>query len=137
MAPEVGMQVFARGQLTVWAKQPRIQFRVSAMEDQGECIWRRAFERTRAALEQDGAAEENFRRFDYLAFGGEDGGVGAEGAGGVGGFFELGAVAGDEGEACAFTGECEGDGFAESFAGAGDEGGAVGEGGHGRTGLRG
>jgi exodeoxyribonuclease VII large subunit len=62
MAPEVGMQVFARGQLTVWAKQPRIQFRVSAMEDQGEGIWRRAFERTRAALEQDGLLDPARKR---------------------------------------------------------------------------
>lgn len=62
MAPEVGMQVFARGQLTIWAKQPRIQFRVSAMEDQGEGIWRRAFEKTKAALEQDGLLDPARKR---------------------------------------------------------------------------
>jgi exodeoxyribonuclease VII large subunit len=62
MAPDVGMQVFARGQLTIWAKQPRIQFRVSAMEDQGEGIWRRAYEKTKAALEQDGLLDPARKR---------------------------------------------------------------------------
>jgi hypothetical protein len=35
MAPEIGMQVFARGVFNIWVKQPRIQFRVTALEDQG------------------------------------------------------------------------------------------------------
>jgi exodeoxyribonuclease VII large subunit len=62
MAPEVGMQVFARGRLSVWVRQPRIQFRVTAIEDQGEGIWRRAFEKTRAALERDGLLDAARKR---------------------------------------------------------------------------
>ena len=62
MAPEIGMQVFARGQLNIWVKQPRIQFRVTALEDQGEGIWRKAFENTKAALEKDGLLDEARKR---------------------------------------------------------------------------
>jgi exodeoxyribonuclease VII large subunit len=62
MAPEVGMQVFARGQLNIWVKQPRIQFRVTALEDQGEGIWRKAFEMTKAALEKDGLLDAARKR---------------------------------------------------------------------------
>lgn len=62
MAPEVGMQVFARGQLNIWVKQTRIQFRVTAVEDQGEGIWRKAFEKTRAALDKDGLLDAARKR---------------------------------------------------------------------------
>jgi exodeoxyribonuclease VII large subunit len=62
MAPEIGMQVFARGSLNIWVKQPRIQFRVTALEDQGEGIWRKAFEKTKAALEKDGLTDPARKR---------------------------------------------------------------------------
>jgi exodeoxyribonuclease VII large subunit len=62
MAPEIGMQVFARGQLNIWVKQPRVQFRVTALEDQGEGIWRKAFEKTKAALEKDGLLDPARKR---------------------------------------------------------------------------
>jgi exodeoxyribonuclease VII large subunit len=62
MPPEIGMQVFARGLLNIWVKQPRIQFRVNALEDQGEGIWRKAFEKTKAALEKDGLTDPARKR---------------------------------------------------------------------------
>jgi exodeoxyribonuclease VII large subunit len=62
LTPEIGMQVFAQGELTVWAKVNRIQFRIRRLEDQGEGIWRKAFEKTKAALEKDGLLAEARKR---------------------------------------------------------------------------
>ena len=52
--PEEGMQVVAYGQLTMWAARSKVQFAVRAVEAEGEGLWRKAFERTKAALERDG-----------------------------------------------------------------------------------
>ncbi|MBM4193566.1 MAG: exodeoxyribonuclease VII large subunit [Gemmatimonadetes bacterium] len=60
--PEIGMRVFAFGQLSVWVKTNRVQFKVRKLEDQGEGIWRKAFEKTRAALERDGLLDPARKR---------------------------------------------------------------------------
>ena len=52
--PDEGMQVMAHGQLSVYAARGQMQFMVRALEAEGEGLWRKAFEATRARLEKDG-----------------------------------------------------------------------------------
>ena len=52
--PDEGMQVMAHGQLGVYAARGQMQFMVRALEAEGEGLWRKAFEATRARLEKDG-----------------------------------------------------------------------------------
>src|SRR5947207_8026463 len=53
-APDDGMQVTALGQLTVYAARGDMQFAVRRLEAEGDGLWRKALERTRAKLEADG-----------------------------------------------------------------------------------
>jgi exodeoxyribonuclease VII large subunit len=53
-APDEGMQVVAQGTLSMWAARAKVQFAIKAMEAEGEGLWRKALELTRAALERDG-----------------------------------------------------------------------------------
>ena len=53
-APDDGMQVMAHGQLSVYPARGQMQFMVKALEAEGEGLWRKAFEATRARLEADG-----------------------------------------------------------------------------------
>lgn len=53
-APEDGMLVTVFGQLTVYAARGDMQFAVRRIEAEGDGLWRRALERTRARLEADG-----------------------------------------------------------------------------------
>ena len=48
------MQVAAFGQLTVYAARGEMQFTVTRMEAEGDGLWRKALELTRARLEADG-----------------------------------------------------------------------------------
>lgn len=52
--PDEGMQVVAFGQFSVWAKNGRATFAIKQLEAEGEGLWRKALEKTRAALEKDG-----------------------------------------------------------------------------------
>ncbi|HKO17155.1 MAG TPA: exodeoxyribonuclease VII large subunit, partial [Gemmatimonadaceae bacterium] len=52
--PDDGMQVLALGQLTVYAARGEMQLTVRRMEAEGDGLWRKALERTRARLEADG-----------------------------------------------------------------------------------
>ena len=52
--PDEGMQVMAHGQLSVYAARGQMQFMARALEAEGEGLWRKAFEATRARLETDG-----------------------------------------------------------------------------------
>jgi len=61
-APDEGMQVVAYGQLTMWAARAKVQFAVRAIEAEGEGLWRKAFEKTKAALERDGLLEQGRKR---------------------------------------------------------------------------
>ncbi len=52
--PEVGTEVFALGQPTLYTKQGRFQLLVRSLETAGEGLWRVAFERLRRLLEAEG-----------------------------------------------------------------------------------
>ena len=60
--PDEGMQVVARGQLSVYAAAGKMQFMITAMEAEGEGLWRKRFELTRAALEKDGLLDPARKR---------------------------------------------------------------------------
>jgi exodeoxyribonuclease VII large subunit len=60
--PDEGMQVMAHGQLSVYAARGQMQFMVRAMEAEGEGLWRKAFEKTKAALEKDGLLDPSRKR---------------------------------------------------------------------------
>ncbi|MDQ8155779.1 MAG: exodeoxyribonuclease VII large subunit, partial [Gemmatimonadota bacterium] len=60
--PDDGMQVMARGQLTVYPAQGKMQFIVRAMEAEGEGLWRKAFEATKARLAADGLLDPATKR---------------------------------------------------------------------------
>lgn len=53
-APDDGMQVTALGQLGIYAARGEMRFNVRRMEAEGEGLWRKALEETRARLERDG-----------------------------------------------------------------------------------
>jgi exodeoxyribonuclease VII large subunit len=53
-APDDGMQVTALGQLGVYAARGEMQFTVRRMEAEGDGLWRKALEATRARLDADG-----------------------------------------------------------------------------------
>lgn len=52
--PDDGMEVVALGQVTVYPGRGDLQFAVTAMEAQGDGLWRKALELTLAALQADG-----------------------------------------------------------------------------------
>jgi exodeoxyribonuclease VII large subunit len=60
--PDEGMQVAARGQLSVYPARGQMQLMISAMEAEGEGLWRKQFELTRAALEKDGLLDPARKR---------------------------------------------------------------------------
>ncbi|MFI5310544.1 MAG: exodeoxyribonuclease VII large subunit [Gemmatimonadales bacterium] len=60
--PDEGMQVVARGQLSVYAARGQMQLMVNALEAEGEGLWRKQFDRTRAALDKDGLLDPARRR---------------------------------------------------------------------------
>ena len=61
-APDDGMQVTAFGQLTVYAARGDMQFAVRRLEAEGDGLWRKALERTRAKLEKDGLLARERKR---------------------------------------------------------------------------
>lgn len=60
--PDEGMLVVAHGQLSVYAARGQMQFMIRAMEAEGEGLWRKAFDLTRAALEKDGLLDPARKR---------------------------------------------------------------------------
>ncbi len=60
--PDDGMQVVAYGQMTVWPVRGDLQFSVRALEADGEGLWRKALEQTRARLEADGLLDPARKR---------------------------------------------------------------------------
>ena len=60
--PEDGQQVRAFGQLTVWPTSGKMQFAVTAMEADGEGLWQKRFDETRARLEKDGLLDPARKR---------------------------------------------------------------------------
>jgi len=61
--PDDGMQVVALGQLTVYAARGEMQFTITRMEAEGDGLWRKALELTRARLEADGLLDPARKRF--------------------------------------------------------------------------
>lgn len=67
VAPDEGMAVLVRGQLTVFPGRGELQFRVRAIEGVGEGLLRKAFDVSRARLELDGLlAAERKRPLPFL-----------------------------------------------------------------------
>ena len=60
--PDDGMQIVAIGQLTVYAARGEMQFSVMRMEAQGDGLWRKALELTRARLHADGLLDPARKR---------------------------------------------------------------------------
>ena len=60
--PEDGMQIAALGQLTVYAARGDMQFAVTRMEAEGDGLWRKALEITRARLQADGLLDPMRKR---------------------------------------------------------------------------
>ena len=60
--PDEGMQVIARGQLSLYAARGQMQFMVNRMEAEGEGLWRKRFEMIRASLERDGLLDPRRKR---------------------------------------------------------------------------
>jgi len=60
--PDDGMQVTVLGQLTVYASRGDMQFAVRRIEAEGDGLWRKALERTRAKLEADGLLARERKR---------------------------------------------------------------------------
>jgi exodeoxyribonuclease VII large subunit len=60
--PDDGMQIVALGQLTVYPARGEMQFSVTRMEAQGDGLWRKALELTRARLHADGLLDPARKR---------------------------------------------------------------------------
>jgi exodeoxyribonuclease VII large subunit len=60
--PDDGMQVVALGQPSVYAARADLQFVVKELDAQGDGLWRKALERTRAALDADGLLDPRRKR---------------------------------------------------------------------------
>ncbi|HEV8411770.1 MAG TPA: exodeoxyribonuclease VII large subunit [Gemmatimonadaceae bacterium] len=60
--PDEGMRIMAHGQISVYAARGQMQFMVRAMEAEGEGLWRKAFEKTKAALQRDGLLDPARKR---------------------------------------------------------------------------
>jgi exodeoxyribonuclease VII large subunit len=60
--PDEGMHVVARGQLSVYTARGQMQFMITRLEAEGEGLWRKQFEVTRAALERDGLLDPRRKR---------------------------------------------------------------------------
>ena len=60
--PDDGMQVVALGRLTVYPARGEMQFSVTRMEAEGDGLWRKALELTRARLQADGLLDTARKR---------------------------------------------------------------------------
>lgn len=60
--PDDGMQVSALGQVSVYAARGDLQVVVKALEAQGDGLWRKALDQTRARLEADGLLDPMRKR---------------------------------------------------------------------------
>jgi len=61
-SPDDGMQIAAFGQLTVYPARGEMQFTVTRMEAEGDGLYRKALELTRARLEADGLLDPRRKR---------------------------------------------------------------------------
>ncbi|HEX5438578.1 MAG TPA: exodeoxyribonuclease VII large subunit [Gemmatimonadaceae bacterium] len=61
-APDDGMQLTVRGQLTMYTARGDVQLKVTAMEAAGDGLWRKALEEARVRLECDGLLADERKR---------------------------------------------------------------------------
>ena len=61
-APSEGMAVMAHGQLTIYPAQGKMQFMVDSLEAEGEGLWKKAFDETRARLDKEGLTDPARKR---------------------------------------------------------------------------
>jgi exodeoxyribonuclease VII large subunit len=60
--PDEGMQVLAKGQMTVWPVRGDLQFSITQIDAEGDGLWRKALELTRKRLEVDGLLDAARKR---------------------------------------------------------------------------
>lgn len=60
--PTDGMAVFAYGQLTVWPASGKMQFSITQLTADGEGLWQRQFDETKAKLEAEGLLDPARKR---------------------------------------------------------------------------
>ena len=60
--PADGMQVVARGQVTVYPARGQLQFSISAIEAEGEGLWKKQFDELKAKLEREGLTDPARKR---------------------------------------------------------------------------
>ena len=60
--PDDGMQVLAKGQMTVWPVRGDLQFSITNIDAEGDGLWRKALELTRKRLEVDGLLDPARKR---------------------------------------------------------------------------
>ena len=60
--PNDGMQVLARGQVTVYPARGQMQFSITALEAEGEGLWKKQFDELKAKLEREGLADPARKR---------------------------------------------------------------------------
>lgn len=60
--PDEGMSVFARGTLSLWTGQGKLQFMVDALEAEGAGLWQKAFDALKAKLDAEGLTAESRKR---------------------------------------------------------------------------
>ncbi len=60
--PTDGMQVVARGQVTVYPARGQLQFSITAIEAEGEGLWKKQFDELKAKLEREGLTDPARKR---------------------------------------------------------------------------
>jgi exodeoxyribonuclease VII large subunit len=60
--PSDGMQVIARGQLSVYPARGQMQFSITAIEAEGEGLWKKQFDELKAKLEREGLTDPRRKR---------------------------------------------------------------------------
>ncbi|MFM8566717.1 MAG: exodeoxyribonuclease VII large subunit [Gemmatimonadota bacterium] len=60
--PDEGMSVFARGTLSLWTGQGKLQFMVDAIEAEGAGLWQKAFDTLKATLDAEGLTAASRKR---------------------------------------------------------------------------
>jgi exodeoxyribonuclease VII large subunit len=60
--PADGMQVLARGQVTVYPARGQMQFSITTLEAEGEGLWKKQFDELKAKLEREGLTDASRKR---------------------------------------------------------------------------
>jgi exodeoxyribonuclease VII large subunit len=60
--PAEGMQVLAKGQVTVYPARGQMQFSITALEAEGEGLWKKQFDELKAKLDREGLTDPSRKR---------------------------------------------------------------------------